>query len=109
MNYQPLMFLPNQVSVNDYVFFSSYGKNKKQGIQIYRAQRVNETDYSLPQPLPESINTPYDDAYPVFDLQTSTLYFSSKGLNSMGGYDIFSCRYNAATQEWATPVKLDFP
>jgi hypothetical protein len=38
-----------------------------------------------------------------------TLYFASKGHNSMGGYDIFVSTYNESTQSWTTPKNLEFP
>lgn len=40
--------------------------------------------------LPENINTPYDEDGLFLHPDGKTLYFSSKGHNTMGGYDIFS-------------------
>ena len=38
-----------------------------------------------------------------------TLYFSSQGHNSMGGYDIFKSIYDEATGEWGTPINIGYP
>jgi len=38
-----------------------------------------------------------------------TLYFSSMGHTSMGGYDIFKTVYNAETNTWSTPGNLGYP
>jgi hypothetical protein len=59
--------------------------------------------------LDKVINTPYDEEYPYFDARNSTLYFSSKGHSSMGGYDIFKSVYDWNTKSWSKPENLGFP
>ncbi len=41
-----------------------------------------------------TINTPEDEDAPFIHVDGQTLYFSSKGHKSMGGYDIFKTTYN---------------
>ncbi|MEI6123289.1 MAG: OmpA family protein [Bacteroidota bacterium] len=54
-----------------------------------------------------AINTPYDEEGVFIHPDGKTLYFSSKGHNSMGGYDIFkSVNENGI---WSTPVNLGYP
>ena len=108
-DYHSLMFLPEQIEVGDYVYFSSQSKKEKGRTDIYRSRRINGQDYSVPEPVSDVINTAYDEEYPYFDKASSTLYFSSKGFNTSGGYDIFRSEYNAENDEWTTPEKLDFP
>ena len=93
----------------DVVIYSSYGTDGKNGRDLFRVERTEGTDWSKPVSLGEGINTKYDEDYPFLHPDGKTLYFSSKGYNSMGGYDIFKSTYNAATGKWSTPENLDFP
>lgn len=55
------------------------------------------------------LNTPEDENFP-FELPDGvTLYFASKGHNSLGGYDIFLSRYNATINEYSEPVNIGMP
>lgn len=55
------------------------------------------------------INTKYDEEGVFMHPNGKTLYFSSKGHTSMGGYDIFKTVFNDATKRWSTPVNLGYP
>jgi outer membrane protein OmpA-like peptidoglycan-associated protein/tetratricopeptide (TPR) repeat protein len=46
------------------------------------------------------INTEYDEEGVFMHPDGKTLYFSSKGHNSMGGYDVFKATFNDATGKW---------
>jgi ABC-type Fe3+-hydroxamate transport system substrate-binding protein len=59
--------------------------------------------------MPLSVNTEFDEDYPFLHPNGKTLYFSSKGHNSMGGYDVFKTTYDDATQTWSKPINLEFP
>ena len=37
------------------------------------------------------------------------LFFASKGHNSMGGYDVFSSKYDPNTSNWSNPLNLQYP
>jgi len=91
------------------LFFSSYGDDDKNGKDIYVAYKLPTGGWGKPSNLGGVINTPYDEDYPFYDEPTHTLYFSSMGHNSMGGYDIFKSIYNDATGAWSQPVNMDFP
>jgi len=91
------------------VFFSSYGDDYSNGKDIYEVKRLPTGGFSKPTNLGTIINTPYDEDFPFYDAPTHTLYFSSMGHNSMGGYDVFKSVRNDATGTWSTPVNMDFP
>lgn len=59
--------------------------------------------------LGENINTEADEAYPFLMSDGIKLYFSSKGHNSFGGYDIFVTRYNASQNTYLPPQQLGMP
>jgi hypothetical protein len=90
------------------VVFSSYG-DKGSNKDIYKIEKIGINQFSDPISLGDVINTPYDEDYAFLHPDGKTLYFSSKGHNSMGGYDIFKSIYDKASGTWSTPVNLDFP
>lgn len=58
--------------------------------------------------LPETINSKYDDDGIFVHPNGKTIYFSSKGHNSMGGYDIFkSVKQDDGT--WLEPINVGYP
>ena len=93
----------------DKIFISSYGESGNTGRDIYYVTKLSNGTFTKPVALPSSINTEYDEDYPFLHPNGNTLYFSSKGHNSMGGYDIFKSNYDVQTQLWSTPKNLDFP
>ncbi|NJM15231.1 MAG: OmpA family protein [Bacteroidales bacterium] len=64
--------------------------------------------WSKPKRLSSSINTKYDELGVQIADSGNTLYFSSKGHNSMGGYDIFMSERNE-NGTWGQPVNLGYP
>ena len=98
------------------LYFSSYGLENTHGKDIYVIHKLPPKDSSdvsgewgKSQALSSVINTKYDEDYPFLHPNGKVLYFSSKGHNSMGGYDIFKSKFNEETKEWNTPENLDFP
>lgn len=55
------------------------------------------------------VNTNEDEEMPFIHPDGKTLFFSSKGHNSMGGFDIFMSVYDDKTKTWSTPENLDAP
>ncbi len=90
-------------------FFSSYGNNEANGKDIYMVERKPDGTWGSPENLGNAVNTPFDEDYPVYDAPRNTLYFCSKGHNSMGGYDIFRSIYYDSAKTWSEPENLDFP
>jgi tetratricopeptide (TPR) repeat protein len=90
------------------VLYSSYGKDGSTGKDIYKVVKLPNGEWSKPSKLEGPINTPYDEDYPFLHPDGRTLYFCSKGHNSMGGYDVFRSYYDEGTGTWSTPENLDF-
>lgn len=59
--------------------------------------------------LGQVINTPLEENYPYLSHNGLTLYFSSKGHNSMGGLDIFKCTRPDTLSDWSPPINLGYP
>ncbi len=90
------------------VYYSSYGRDGKSGKDIYRSYKQKDGSWGNPEKLSKVVNTEFDEDYPFILPDGKTLYFSSKGHNSMGGYDIFRTTWDEMKKEWTTPVNLDF-
>ncbi|HPX75172.1 MAG TPA: hypothetical protein PLW77_01170, partial [Bacteroidales bacterium] len=101
-----LMYISDEHNV---LFFSSYGDSKRNtSLDIYISRKIDGV-WTAAQKLPETINTKYDEAYPFLSEDGKTLYFASKGHNSMGGYDIFKTNWDNENNQWSEPENLDFP
>ena len=105
-NHKSIIYFPplNQ----DILFYSSYGEDGDNGLDIYFKKRLSGGGWSSPKILPENINSPYDEDFPFLNSNGTTFYFSSMGHNSMGGYDIFRCNYDATTNDFGPISNLDY-
>ena len=79
------------------------------GLDIYMAKMLPDGNWSIPVNLGPTINTQYDELYPVISHDGKTLYFASKGHKSMGGYDVYKSEWNEQFQRWERPVNLGYP
>lgn len=109
MGYKPTMFYPTNPEVGDYIYYSSYGRTKSYGTDIYRTQLQDGNIWSKPEPLSEVVNTSSDEAYPYMAPDGVTLYFASKGHYGMGGYDIYRTVFDKASKQWSTLENMGFP
>lgn len=90
------------------IFYASYGDNEDTGKDIYMRTKLPNGKWSEPQLAPGGVNTSEDEEYPFLHASGKYLYFSSKGHNSMGGFDVFMCRYNAETNQFGPAENVDF-
>lgn len=74
---------------------------------IYESYKQVDDSWSTPKPLPKTINTIYDEESPFLHPDGKTLYFSSKGHSTMGGFDIFKSVLENGV--WSTPENLGYP
>lgn len=84
--------------------------NREGGIgehDIYMSTKDAKGKWDKAVNLGPVINTKYDEDGVFMMADGKTLYFSSQGHNSMGGYDIFKTTYENG--KWSTPVNLGYP
>lgn len=80
----------------------------KNNRDIYMSHKDKAGKWGVAQKLPTQINTPYDEEGVFMHPDGKTLYFSSKGHNTIGGYDVFmSVLQNNNT--WSAAVNLGPP
>ncbi len=92
-----------------YMFFvSSNPKESIGGRDIYIVRKNAQGRWEKPENIGDKINTPYDEECIHVAPDGNTFYFSSKGHNSMGGYDVFKSVKNDLG-EWSPPVNLGYP
>ena len=101
----PLIHFPKKPSV---IFYSSYGENAANGKEIYSRRKSPDGSWGNAELVQGQVNTIYDEDFPYMHPDGQYLYFSSKGHNSMGGYDVFRSKYNAQTNSFGKPENLDF-
>ena len=58
--------------------------------------------------LGSQINSKYDEKFVYVHPEGNLLFFSSDGINSMGGYDIFYCKKDKGGK-WGTSKNLGYP
>lgn len=90
------------------LYFSSERTGGLGGKDIYKASLLPDGSWGNVQNLGASVNTSYDEDAPFIHPDGKTLMFSSKGWNSMGGYDIFSVSANA-DGSWSAAKNLGYP
>jgi outer membrane protein OmpA-like peptidoglycan-associated protein/tetratricopeptide (TPR) repeat protein len=95
-------------SGNEIYFVSDYGKDNIGGKDIYFIKNINDRKWSKPQNAGKIINTIYDEEAVRFSKTGDTLFFSSKGHNSIGGFDIFYSIKNKSGA-WDTVKNYGYP
>jgi Tol biopolymer transport system component len=89
------------------VYFSSERPGGLGGKDLYKAELMPNGSWGKVRSLGPTINTKFDDDAPFIHPDGKTLYFSSKGHNSMGGYDIFRTELNG--EAWTVPANAGYP
>ncbi len=92
------------------LFFVSDRTQGEGGLDIWMASKRIDSkalDFTFPKNLGKKINTPADEVSPFYDVNLKTLYFSSNGHISFGGFDIFKTRGKG--DYWETPENMGKP
>jgi tetratricopeptide (TPR) repeat protein len=95
-------------SGNEIYFVTNNGKDGKGGKDIYFIKKLNDKKWSKPQNAGDVINTSFDEESVRFSITGDTIFFSSKGHNSIGGFDIFYSVKNSIGQ-WAEVKNYGYP
>ena len=95
-------------SGNEIYFVSDHGKNNIGGKDIYFIKKLSDRNWSKPQNAGTIINTIYDEEAVRFSKTGDTLWFSSKGHNSIGGFDIFYS-IKSKSGAWDSVKNMGYP
>ncbi len=96
----------------DTLYFTSDREDLSMGgldifYSIKTSEEGKENKWSDPINLGSTINTPYYEEGIFIHPEGHTLYFSSTGHNTMGGYDIFKCELENG--KWGIPQNIGLP
>lgn len=96
---------------NEVLFFASDRPEGLGEMDIWKSTISYAEDgtmrFSEPENLGANVNTPADDITPFYHQRCETLYFSTKGRSTMGGFDIYSARWDG--YKFEAPESLGYP
>jgi outer membrane protein OmpA-like peptidoglycan-associated protein/tetratricopeptide (TPR) repeat protein len=90
------------------IYFVSDRPGGHGGADIYKSSKQDGGDWGPAVNLGSEVNTVYDEYAPFLHADGRTLYFSSKGHKTMGGFDIF---YSSLQEngKWTNPRNIGYP
>jgi hypothetical protein len=93
----------------DEIYFASDRKGGYGGTDLYVCRRLPNGKWAEPENLGEEINTPFDEDFPNLSPDGKTLFFSSKGYSSIGGYDIFKATRSDIKSKFKGVKNMGYP
>jgi len=90
------------------LYFSSNRPGGFGGLDIYMSRLLPNGQWGKATNLGPNINTAFDEDAPYIHPDGTTLYFSSRGHETMGGYDIFESLMDSSNH-WGKPVNIGYP
>ncbi len=92
----------------NYLYFSSNRPGGFGGSDIYVSRKKENGEWGIARNLGNAINTKFNEESPQIHYNDSTLFFSSKGFNSFGGYDIFYAK-KTDYGTWTEAQNIGYP
>ncbi len=96
-------------SDNRALYFVSNRPGGFGGRDIYKCLRLPNGKWGPAENLGNRINTKYDEDGVFIHPDGKQIYFSSKGHQSMGGFDVFTSKIDDENGFWSTPVNYGYP
>jgi outer membrane protein OmpA-like peptidoglycan-associated protein len=93
---------------NTLYFVSDRKEGGYGGRDVWRCVKLPNGKWSMPLNLGPEINTPFDEDAPFIHADGVTLFFSSTGHKTMGGFDVFKSVKND-DNKWSVPENLKSP
>lgn len=91
------------------IFFVSDRPGGYGGTDIWIVKKLPNGKWGVPFNAGPGINTERDEDFPNLSPNGESLFFSSKGHFSMGGFDIFEARFNLDSNRFESPRNLGYP
>lgn len=86
-----------------------YSRNAtERGATLYTMEKLLN-NFGNEKMIPSPITDQYDQAFPFIMSDGLTIYFASKGHESIGGYDLFASRYNLNSNTYLSPNQMNMP
>lgn len=103
-SHEPSIFLSRDGMTMFFVSDRKHGVGQK---DIWICEKEGD-NWGKARNLGMEVNTPFNEDSPFLSPDGKTLYFSSEGHNSMGGYDVFKCT-KQQNGRWSAPENLGAP
>ncbi len=91
------------------IIISSADENNNGTHDLYMSKSNKGGVWEAFKKLNGKVNTTDDEVCPFVTPDGKTLYFSSNGHNTIGGFDIFKSEFDSIKNEWKEPVNLGVP
>jgi outer membrane protein OmpA-like peptidoglycan-associated protein len=90
------------------IYFTSNRPQSLGGLDIFYSVKNNEGKWGTAINIGKEINTTQNEETPELSVTGDTLYFSSQGHETIGGYDIY---YSVKDKDgkWSTPINMGYP
>lgn len=97
------------ISPDGNTLFFVRGENREDQTDIYMCRKLPNGNWGVPFKLGPEVNTSYHEDFPYLSTDERTLYFSSEGHNTMGGFDLFKSTWDPETNKWSQAENLGYP
>ncbi len=91
-----------------YLIFTSNRDGGYGGLDIYKSKRSTSGQWGVAVNLGPVINSPLNEETPFISNEGYTIFFSSQGHNTIGGYDVFISNLQS-DGIWSKPYNMGYP
>ncbi len=88
------------------VYYSRFATD--QGEALYTMEKLID-NFGNEKIIPSPITDRSDQSFPFIMSDGLTIYFATKGHESIGGYDLYASRYNLNTNTYLSPNQMNMP
>jgi len=89
------------------LYFASNREGGYGELDLYMSFRDSEGEWGEAMNMGPTINTRFNETAPFITMNDSSLYFSSEGHRTMGGFDIF--KSTKLSSGWSMPENMGYP
>ena len=101
--YSKAIYVPAEA---ESIYFSAADKD---GIRNIYMTELGDSLWTVPELINEHLTSASDEIYPMLSSDGKSIYFASKGLYGVGGYDLYVSQWDEDTGDWSVPVNMGFP
>ena len=101
--YSKAIYVPAEA---ESIYFSAADKD---GIRNIYMTELGDSLWTVPELINEHLTSASDEIYPMLSSDGKSMYFASKGLYGVGGYDLYVSQWDEDAGDWSVPVNMGFP
>jgi outer membrane protein OmpA-like peptidoglycan-associated protein len=91
------------------IYFTSDRPGGYGGRDLYISHKIENGDWGKAANMGSLINSNFDEDAPYIHPDGITLFYSSNGHKTMGGFDIFYSTLSEETNKWSAPINVGYP